>query len=312
MRLEVEHVKNAARGSWLSIFGDLGISVPMPPGSHGPCPVCGGTDRFRIDKDTSDGTWYCGQCEKHAGDGISLVQRALSLDFSATLLRISEIVGSGSSFEDAKAETRKVDARKMLNDVWQSAIKLNGEDQATKYLLGRGLVMRPKFVRYCPNCYESDSKSKMPAMVAMFQGPDGKPITIHRTYLDGNKKAEIKKPKKIMPTCGPMNGGAVRLFDPQEGVLGIAEGIETAIAAYQVVGVPTWAALSAGLLSQWIPPDDVRKIVIFGDVDANFTGQKAAYELANRIHADRIIEVEFPPDGSKDWNDYLKNNKKGM
>lgn len=309
MRLEVDHVKSAARGSWLSIFDSLGISVPLPPGNHGPCPICrAGVDRMRLDKDTTDGGWFCGQCSPHAGDGIALVQRSLCLDFATTLSKISEIVGSGSAFIDESREEKKTDAKKRLNELWQSSVKLNGGDPVAKYLLARGLVLQPKFVRYCAQCYESETKTKMPAMVAMFVGSDGKPVTIHRTYLSGNQKAELKSPKKIMPTVGVMNGGAVRLFDPADGTLGIAEGIETAIAANQVVGIPTWAALNAGLLAAWVPPDEVRRVVIFGDSDVNFTGQRAAYELANRIHADRIVEVEFPPDG-KDWNDYLLKTK---
>lgn len=309
MRLEVDHVKSAARGSWLSIFDALGISVPLPPGEHGPCPICrDGTDRFRLDKDTSDGTFFCNQCSPHAGDGLGLVMRALCLSFSDTLAKVSEIVGSGSAYEDAKVDAKKDNARKRLNDVWQSSKKLSGGDPVAKYLHARGLVLTPKFVRFCPECYESETKTKLPAMVAMFVGTDGKPISIHRTYLDGDKKANLKSPKKIMPAAGAMVGGAVRLFDQVDGAIGIAEGIETAIAAHQIAGIPTWAALTSTLLEGFIPPDDIRKIVIFGDCDANFTGQKAAYTLANRIHADRIIEVEFPPDG-KDWNDYLLKTK---
>ena len=39
-------------------------------------------------------------------------------------------------------------------------------------------------------------------------------------------------------------GAAVRLFEPTD-TLGLAEGIETAIAAHELFGVPTWAAISA-------------------------------------------------------------------
>lgn len=153
--------------------------------------------------------------------------------------------------------------------------------------------------------YQDDEPSWHPAMVAMVSGPDGKPATLHRTYLteDGHKAA-VEVPRRLMPGTIP-EGAAIRLFD--EGpVLGIAEGIETALAAASLFGVPTWAAVSSGMLARWIPPDTAREIVVFGDRDPKFGGQAAAYALAHRLALRGLkVRVEIPARFGADWNDVL-------
>jgi hypothetical protein len=68
-------------------------------------------------------------------------------------------------------------------------------------------------------------------MIGIVRGADGKPTGgLHRTFLayDGNGKADMEAPRKML---GPVQNGAVRLAPVgDDGVLGVAEGIETAIA----------------------------------------------------------------------------------
>ncbi len=74
-RLSFERVKHAAHGRWLAIWADHGITDLPTPGRHGPCPGCGGRDRFRlVPADQDDGGWICGQGgETTGGDGFSLL-----------------------------------------------------------------------------------------------------------------------------------------------------------------------------------------------------------------------------------------------
>ncbi|EJO0550628.1 primase-helicase zinc-binding domain-containing protein, partial [Salmonella enterica subsp. enterica serovar Bareilly] len=44
----VTQISAAARGKWPVILQMLRIDVPEN-GRHGPCPKCGGKDRFRLD-----------------------------------------------------------------------------------------------------------------------------------------------------------------------------------------------------------------------------------------------------------------------
>jgi putative DNA primase/helicase len=109
----------------------------------------------------------------------------------------------------------------------------------------------------------------------------GEPATIHRTFLTAaGAKADMDNPRAMMPGVLP-ESVSVRLAEAGE-VLGIAEGIETALAAQAKFGVPCHAALTAGFLAKWQPPEGVRKVIVFGDCDQSFTGQAAAYTLANK------------------------------
>ena len=131
---------------------------------------------------------------------------------------------------------------------------------------------------------------------------DGRFLTFHVTYLEDGHKAPVDPCRKMLPGPG-LKGAAVELW-PHNEVLGIAEGIETAIAAHMLFKVPVWAALNTSLLKSFTPPDQVKRLVIFGDNDTNHAGQAAAYALAHRLH-DRVeIEIKFP-DSPGDFNDVL-------
>ena len=140
-------------------------------------------------------------------------------------------------------------------------------------------------------------------MLAVVQDASGEKVAIHRTYLtpDG-KKASVSSPKKITQAIKPISGGAIRLF-PHGLCLGIAEGVETACAAFQLFGIPTWAAVSATMMETFVVPEGISKLVIFGDNDKNLVGQKAAYSLAARCRVP--CEVRIPGSLGTDWADCL-------
>ena len=125
---------------------------------------------------------------------------------------------------------------------------------------------------------------------------------IHRTYLldDGSGKAP---PGKKM--LGPVAGGSVRLSAiGDDGHLGIAEGIETALAAQTIFGIPTWAALSADGLRQWQWPQGVSRVTIFAD--AGNAGTQAAAVLAERLSNAGIANTIVSPLHGDDFNDDLR------
>lgn len=285
-------------GKWPGILSHLGIDVGS--GKHGPCPACGGTDRYRFDDRDGKGTYFCNQCGP--GDGFGLVRKVYGCSFTDALRMVTPIVG------DIPKQTRRqrklTDKKDALNRLRQSSKPLVAGDPVMVYLGNRGITMVPQSIRYCPACYESETKKKMPAMIARVTAPDGTPVTLHRTYIEGGKKAEIKSVRKLMPHDSDLTGAAVRLW-PAEEEMGVAEGIETAMSAAQLFGVPVWAALTAGGLEKFQPSEKVKKLLIFSDNDGIYKGQMSAYTLANRLSLKGLkVTVEIP-DLVGDFNDML-------
>lgn len=299
--VDVDLVKKESHGKWKNILANLGIEYGTA--KHGPCPVCGGTDRYRFDDKEGRGTWICNQ--HGSGDGFSLVQQVLGISFLESCQRVGDVLSiSNTEQQDDKPKT---DPKIALTELWRDSKKLVQGDPVTRYLRSRSIVMVPDDVRFCPACYNSDTRTKMPAMISLVRNGAGRGVSIHRTYLDGDKKADVASPKKMMPATEPLAGSAIRLFPVGSGgKLGVAEGIETAISAYQLSDIPTWSVISTSLMESFVPPPEVKIIVIFSDNDANFSGQKAAYRLANKLYSsphNRIVDVQIPD--LEDWNDML-------
>jgi putative DNA primase/helicase len=240
--------------------------------------------------------------------------RFKGVDFKSAAELIEEHIGSAKVTAPAKptkSETqRESDRREQMAALWTRAKPLTGEDLASRYLMARNIrpVSWPSSLRLIddlPYWEGEKTRTLYSALLAKFASPDGKSATLHRTYLvEPGRKAPIEKPRMLMPGRIPA-GGAVRLMPATE-TMGIAEGIETALSASQLFGLPVWAALSAGALVKWTPPKEAKCILIFGDNDESFAGQNAAYSLAYRLKTEGFqAEVRMPSSLGSDWNDEL-------
>jgi putative DNA primase/helicase len=287
----MQRISETARGRWHGILPQLGISPKLLRNRHGPCPMCGGKDRFRFDNKDGKGTWICNKCG--SGDGAELVKRVKGVEFKEAAKMI-EVATGLAKFDPP--EPRYGANKDELNTMWRESGSITALDPVGRYLRGRcGITVYPKELR----CI-------WPAiMLARVTDAAGKPVTLHRTRIDSERAFS----RKLMPGKLPDNV-AIRLssYDDNQTVLGIAEGIETALSASSLFHVPVWAAISAPLLKKWRPPSAVRKVIIFGDNDENFTGQEAAYSLARSLWGDVEVEVKIPSIPGWDWNDVHRNN----
>jgi hypothetical protein len=90
-------------------------------------------------------------------------------------------------------------------------------------------------------------------------------------------------------------GGAIRLFSPGP-ILGVAEGVETALAVHLRTGMPVWSAISAGLLARMEPPAETSLVVVWADRDRSGAGEAAALSLRQRlIERGMPVAVHLPP-----------------
>jgi len=145
----------------------------------------------------------------------------------------------------------------------------------------------------------------MPALIALVTCVTGTPVAIHRTYLgrDG-AKARVEPARASL---GPIWSGAIQLypFSPDLPLV-VGEGIETAASAGRLLGLPAWAAISAGNLANGLLlPPEVRHVLIAADPDtAGVEAARAAWIRWRREGRDVLIATPDRP--CCDFNDLLR------
>lgn len=295
--------RELAQGKWPGVLAQLGVPADCLTGKHGPCPKSGeGTDRFRFADRDGSGNYFC-DCSDGTRGGLGLLMCVNGWDYPRACKEVERIVGGVKP--STVAAQPSADPRRALRAV-QAKLQPIG-DAVRDYLAARGLAPPERGVGQARLRYFEDRQpvGEFDAMVARVVGPAGEPLTFHVTYLDQGAKAKVPAPRKLMAPAAPVKGGCVRLFPPAEH-LGVAEGIETALAVYALFGIPCWAAINAELLAAWEAPEGVRKVTVFGDSDPNYHGHKAAYALAHRLVKKGIeCGVGIPSLQGWDWNDVL-------
>ena len=187
--------------------------------------------------------------------------------------------------------------------MWRAADPVVSGDPVSVYLGARGIQEAvPQSIRNAQAMKYRPSGLYLPALVAAVQAGDRSITAVQRTYLCPSgigRKAQVATPKMAF---GPLGDGAVRLAAAGK-ILGLAEGIETALSAMQLFDVPCWAALGRRMAEVAIP-FTVEQILIFADNGAQ--GRAAAEEAADRFTAQgRRVVLRFPPDDCGDWNDFV-------
>ena len=339
--VDAETVRRAAFGRWSDILQALGMSAEvLAKKRNQPCPACGGTDRFQfIDK--GQGRFVCRGLDSMGGDGFTLVQHWLGCDFKTALQAIAATLGLSADIglpttparPEITPKRAAVDPerqRDKLAATWHAAKPVTAGDPVGSYLAQRGLDMAvyPEALRHhhaLPYWIEVDGQPQTlgsyPALLAAVTSPAGDLAGLHRIYLtaDGHKAAPVHPVTGAVLPCrklttvgeGSMQGAGVRLYGPENGVLAVAEGIETALAARVGSGLPCWAAVSAWGLQNIVLPESVTDAYVMGDNDISGTGQRAAHALARRMQEEeRQVRVEIPSRPGDDWLDVLNERQR--
>lgn len=217
--------------------------------------------------------------------------------------------------------------REKIEKVWNECLPLSSQvtEPMRLYFKNRGLLFKVDEVensdclRFSPamSYYDEDGNEvgKFPTIVCAIRDVNGNLVTLHRTYLtQSGKKAKVGNPKKMMPVPEGLdvNGAAVRLGEPTEGVLGVAEGLETALSAYRVSQIPVWSTVNATLMESFEVPKGVHTVLIWADKDQSITGEKSANVLKSKLEKLGIRvyvllpKLPIPPKAKGiDWNDVL-------
>lgn len=293
----------------------MGIPSHFLRNRHGACPCCGGCDRFRYDNKDQRGSFFCGGCGP--GDGFTLLMRYHSWDHRRVREELIRVIGLGGELAPRRrtegdhridSVTSVAQPTKRVFRLRYTTQRLNANPDVVEYLTGRALwpgAARTSLRAHAGVDYFDDGRlvGRYPAMLAAVRDLDDKLVTIHVTYIEAGRKLTSHQPRKLMSQMRGREGCAVRLTPILGDVLGVAEGIETAISAASLYGIPTWAVINTAMMGKFTPPRSVRRLVIFADADD--PGQKAASCLTNRLSGRLQLELRTPPVGFKDWNDVL-------
>lgn len=228
-----------------------------------------------------------------AGCGAAAVLRALEQDH---LIEPSAGACREASFAPPGA------MRDAALSLWQESRPLAGTPAAA-YLESRGLTAAPAELRYHPRAPHGPRPLTRfrPALIAAVRDESGL-VAVHRTFIDarGAGLARLTHPRRGLGRFGP---GSVRLGGAAP-TLGLAEGIETALSATALFGVPCWATLGTARFGRIVLPADVDELLLFLDHDSSgLRAERLAREAFRHVARIAIHVPERPGD---DWNDVLR------
>ncbi len=281
MRNNEERLAEAQAMSIEEIASRLGIMDDLKRAGReyvGPCPACGGSDRFGINPDRD--VYNCRTCG--GGDGIALVRLVMQCDFPAAL---DFLVGEADlQVDPAERERRKKNAERQRLERLKKAAKARQHSMALakeiwdqgetadntvvrQYLEKRGIDLKkvPASLRFHPALrytHMVDGEWAVlhegPAMLALIMGPADTFLGCHRTWIDlatasgkavvKNAAGEVLASKKVL---GSKRGGAIRLSGVSERrtTLIMGEGIETTLSALvsrAYPGAAYWCGVDLG------------------------------------------------------------------
>jgi hypothetical protein len=279
----------------------------------GPCPICGGRDRFSIN--TRKQVWNCRHCggDGKGGDAIALAQHLGGLPFRKA---IEELAGGRWEPKSATPPAKPAPAKgnpdyerhqhEVARWLWGQRRPLAGTIGETYLRKARGVggPLPPTlgFLRA--------HKEHPPALICAFvlaleeiePGVLAKPRDVQSVQLialkpDGSGKAEVEVMKRAI---GAHKGLPIVVSPPNDLLgLGIHEGVEDALSACEATGLGCWASGGAGFLPDLAAavPGHIECVTIIGHRDE--AGRNGARELALRL-TDKGVNVlleKGPGDG---------------
>ena len=254
------------------------------------------------------GTYHCFGCGAR-GDIINLYAKLNNITDAEAIKEMKDKYLNKPYAKDAASKPKENDLYKkqkavqQMQYIWESA---ESEAEIVKrYLKGRGIYG----VNPLPDNLRFSKEHN--AMIAKVVDKNSNLRAIHKTILQKTDD-KVKRGEKLFEKNSQAKGCAVHFDEPTD-VLGVAEGIETALSVKEALpDMPMWAALSASFMDSLDIPDTVKKLYIFYDKDKSGAGRKAATKLATRYVPEgvEIYLIEPPmgiPSDSKgvDFNDVL-------
>ena len=281
---------------------------------EGPCPSCGGTNRFIVKADKQ--TYWCRQCNTK-GDVLNYIELT-------TGKSVKEQLAEAGLLDKPKGKTGRGSKEQFI---WKQSQP--GDSPAYRYLSAtRGIanLQHSPAVRW--NAFTPKNGGEpINRIVLRLSQPGDKPEdpkSLHYLFLDTSATPPRKTGSQTSNAEeGAMKGRAVWFYpDKDTKTVAVAEGAETTLSALSVLDLNGAAALTTSGLKGIVLPQDTKELLIFCDQDTaekGCAGQKAALELAKRFEkSGGTAWIVSPSDQcfaekpeKLDFNDLLRNDPSG-
>lgn len=265
------------------------------------------------------------------------------LDFNNTELR-AEIAKQREAREAEAAKDNEL-RRHRAAKLWHGSEPIARDGKITPaaaYLIGRGIDFRPLgkipgALRWRPDIGHPDFKGRKDnrhaAMIAAIFNLDGQIMGCHRTYLDISGWDHARSDGRVTKlggvsdaklSLGPTLGGHIPIWKgehrhplrdiPAGTDIYVSEGIEDG--ASVAVSSPKKRVICGVSLSKYAAlqlPPQMGRLIFIGQRDEYGSAAADAFERAIKAHQEegRTVEIMWPPEGYKDFNDVLTGTKIG-
>ncbi|MDT8955239.1 DUF927 domain-containing protein [Aeromonas caviae] len=302
----VSDVAAAACGHWPELLAAVGIDTPSR-GKHGPCPACGGKDRFRLDDKEGRGTWICNQCGN--GDGLDLLVRVTGKSTKEAAELLAPLVGlSAGGLDPAERERiqrqqqAKADQdRKRSEQQRQKAARRAADIMAdtgqgeSPYLERKGFGSHLSAVNRTL-IREGGENFHAGSLVVALTDEGGALVNVQLIRADGSKRY----------LAGGQKAGAYHRIEGGE-LVAICEGYATGLSVHLAIGATVYCAMDCGNLAAVAQiarrQHPKARILLCGDNDEGTQGNPGKLKAEQAAVAIGGL-VALPPEFSGDWNDY--------
>ncbi|PPA31046.1 RNA helicase [Aeromonas jandaei] len=300
----VSDVAAAATGHWPDLLAAVGIDTPRG-GKHGPCPTCGGKDRFRLDNKGGRGTWICNQCG--AGDGLALVGLVTGKPIKEAAELIAPLVGVSAGGLDATERER----------IHQQQQTRAGQDELRRHKAARraAAIMQDSEQAHAPYLARKnlgvclcavnrilirDAGENFPpaSLIVPLYNEANELVNVQLIREDGTKRYLAGGQKQ--QAFHRLNGGELMV---------VVEGYATGLSVHLATGATVYCAMDSGNLLNVAKiarrQHPTAKIIICGDYDLDEAGHRNEITQHQTDGAALAVGavVALPPIQG-DWNDY--------
>jgi hypothetical protein len=325
-------IDRAKRTTVGEILGQRGIKLVGRKGRLcGPCPRCGGDDRFAVDLTkkgkTNTGAFHCRGCGIGGYGAIDLVIFLDDLARDDFIEAVARINSSPPPPKDDETESTNgsgdddVGRIRSALRLWREAGPIEGTPAITYFERERGIFDLPpashdvlRFHRHC--VFGQDKAGNWifhTCIIALYRNIiTNEPTGVHRIALDADGKLIGRM------GLGRKQGSAIKFWRDEDVTMGlvVGEGIETTLAAamhVQYQGTllqPAWSLIDAGNLARFPIVPEIEHLTVLADADANNTGQNAARTCAKQYaEAHREAVVLIPDRLGEDFNDIARKRR---